>query len=116
MLEGKNIAIIGSRACTEYGKKQAKRFAAELSFGGLNIVSGLAVGIDGVSHQACIEAGGKTIAILGSGFNYIYPKENTKLFYQILETGGLIVSEFEPNTKYKVEIFQQEIVLLVVSV
>ena len=88
LLNGENLAIIGSRKCTEYGKKQAQKFASELSMAGINIVSGMALGIDGIAHRACIEANGKTIAVLGSGFNHIYPKENIELFYRILETGG----------------------------
>ncbi len=96
---GTNIAIIGSRNCTEYGKKQAKRFSAELSRAGINIVSGMAVGIDGIAHKACIEEKGKTIAVLGSGFNHIYPKQNEKLFYNILENGGLILTEYAPNVE-----------------
>lgn len=99
LLKGNNIAIIGSRKCTEYGKKQAKRFAKALSYGGFNIVSGLAVGIDGIAHKSCLEACGKAIAVIGSGFNYIYPQENEELFYRILEEGGLIITEYEPNTK-----------------
>lgn len=99
LLKGDNIAIIGSRNCTEYGEKQAKKFAKALSYGGFNIVSGLAVGIDGIAHKACLEACGKTIAVIGSGFNYIYPQENEGLFYKILEEGGLIITEYEPNTK-----------------
>ena len=97
LLNGENLAIIGSRKCTEYGKKQAKKFASELSMEGINIVSGMAVGIDGIAHRACIEANGKTIAVLGSGFNHIYPKENIELFYRILETGGAVISEYAPN-------------------
>lgn len=96
---GTNIAIIGSRNCTEYGKKQAKRFSTELSRAGINIVSGMAVGIDGIAHKACIEEKGKTIAVLGSGFNHIYPKQNEKLFYNILENGGLILTEYAPNVE-----------------
>lgn len=70
-----------------------------LLFGGLNIVSGMAKGIDSLSHRSCIDAGGRTIAVIASGFNNIYPKENEELFYKILETGGLVISEYAPNEK-----------------
>lgn len=99
LLNGMNLAIIGSRNCTEYGERQANIFAKELSIGGLNIVSGMALGIDSIAHKACLEAGGKTIAVLGSGFNHIYPKENEKLFFKILDSGGAIISEYGPNTE-----------------
>lgn len=99
LLNGENFAIIGSRKCTEYGKKQAERFARELSLEGINIVSGMAIGIDGIAHRACIEEGGKTIAVLGSGFNHVYPKENIDLFYRILEKDGVVISEYEPNVE-----------------
>lgn len=97
LLNKPNIAIVGSRNATQYGQIQAKRFAEELTQGGFNIVSGMAKGIDKISHEACIDANGKTIAVLGGGFNNIYPKENIPLFYKILETGGAIISEYAPN-------------------
>lgn len=96
---GQNFSIIGSRNSSDYGKKQAKRFSKELALGGFNIVSGMAKGIDGIAHQACIDVEGKTIAVLGTGFNNIYPKENIPLFYKILETGGLVITEYEPNVE-----------------
>ena len=99
LLNEHNIAIIGSRNCTKYGKKQAERFAKNLSIGGFNVISGMARGIDSISHNACIEANGKTIAVLGSGFNYIYPEENIYLFNKILQTGGAVITEYSPNEK-----------------
>ena len=80
---------------------QAKVFASQLCLNGLNIVSGLAKGIDSIAHKSTIEQKGKTIAVLGSGFHYIYPKENEKLFYEILEKGGLIISEYSPSVGVK---------------
>lgn len=62
------------------------------------IISGLAKGIDSKAHQTCINSGGKTIAVIGSGFNNIYPKENEKMYKRIIETGGTIVSEYPPDT------------------
>lgn len=80
---------------------QAKVFASQLCLNGLNIVSGLAKGIDSIAHKSTIEQKGKTIAVLGSGFHYIYPKENEKLFYEILEKDGLIISEYSPSVGVK---------------
>ena len=80
---------------------QAKIFANQLCLNGLNIVSGLAKGIDSIAHKSTIEQKGKTIAVLGSGFHYIYPKENEKLFYEILEKDGLIISEYSPSVGVK---------------
>lgn len=80
---------------------QAKIFASQLCLNGLNIVSGLAKGIDSIAHKSTIEKNKKTIAVLGSGFHHIYPKENETLFCEILESDGLIISEYEPNEGVK---------------
>lgn len=93
------ISIIGSRSCTEKGRKLAKKFASELSDQGLVVASGMAKGIDAMAHEATLNAGGKTIAVLGNGLNYIFPKENQKLYNEILENDGLIISEYSPETK-----------------
>ena len=93
------IAIIGSRNYSKEGEKITNEFSGKLSKAGINIISGLAKGIDSIAHESCIEAKGITIAVLGSGFNYIYPKENEKLYQKILETGGTIISEYSPETK-----------------
>lgn len=93
------ISIIGSRSCTENGRKLAKKFASELSDQGIVIASGMAKGIDAMAHEATLNAGGKTIAVLGNGLNYIFPKENQKLYNEILENDGLIISEYPPETK-----------------
>lgn len=105
LIEIPAIAIIGSRNATEYGKKYAKIFAKELAKAGFCIVSGMAKGIDGIVHKSAIEVGGKTIAVLGSGFNNIYPPENTDLFYKIIETGNLVITEYDLNTKPSKENF-----------
>lgn len=99
LLNKKSLAIIGSRNCTEYGYKQAGKFANEISKHNICIVSGMAIGIDSAAHIGAKSTIGKTIAVLGGGFNNIFPKENKELFYEILEEGGCIVSEYEPNTK-----------------
>lgn len=93
------IAIIGSRICTPEGEKLAEKFAKELSKSGICIVSGMAKGIDTAAHIGALKAGGKTIAVLGSGFNYIFPEENKDLFQKIIENGGAVISECRENTK-----------------
>lgn len=97
LLDTPGIAIIGSRTCTKYGEKFAKKFAKQLSIYGLTIISGMAIGIDSFAHIGCIEGTGKTIAVLPSGLNKIYPQENEKLLKTILENGGLIITEYEEN-------------------
>lgn len=93
------MAIIGSRNCTEYGYKQAERFAREISKHDICIVSGMALGIDTSAHIGSKTQKGKTIAVLGSGFNNIFPKENEELFHEILKNGGCVVSEYAPDVK-----------------
>lgn len=97
LLNTPGIAIIGSRECTKYGEKMAKKFAKELSLYGLTIISGMARGIDSFTHIGCMEGTGNTIAVLPSGLNNIYPKENKKLFDEIIENNGLIITEYEEN-------------------
>lgn len=97
LLNNTSIAIVGSRKCTEYGIKYASLFAKELSKNNITVVSGLALGIDTVAHEYSKDFKGHTIAVLGSGFNKIYPKENQKLFYDILDNGGCIISEYDIN-------------------
>lgn len=101
ILKEKAIAIVGSRKATEYGKKVAFQISQELTKENINIVSGLAIGIDTYAHLGAIsiqnQAG--TIAVLGSGIDVIYPKENTELARKIIQTGGCIVSEYPLGTK-----------------
>ena len=87
------IAVVGSRKCSKYSKNICKMFVKELVEAGFVIASGLALGIDEIAHRACIENGGKTIAILAGGIDKIYPEENTELSEDILNTGGLLISE-----------------------
>lgn len=93
------IGMVGCRGCSEYGKQVALSFSNELAKQGVCVISGMAKGIDSYSHIGCIQAGGKTIAVLGNGLDQIYPKENTVLYHKILETGGLILSEYVIGTK-----------------
>jgi DNA processing protein len=87
------IAIVGSRRPTAYGRAMATRLAADLAARGLVIISGMARGIDSAAHLGALEAGGKTIAVLGTGIDVPYPAENKKLYEQIA-TKGLLLSEF----------------------
>lgn len=91
------IGIVGTRKPTSYGQKIAGKFAYDLSSVGFNIVSGMAVGVDTIAHQSCLEAKGKTVAILGCGVDIIYPRQNEKLYQNIIKSGGLIISEFPPG-------------------
>lgn len=91
------IAIIGSREPDPYGTEVAYRLG--LYHSSEIVVSGLARGIDTAAHRGCLDGGGQTIAVVGSGLNHVHPKENANLQKEIIETGGLIVSEQEDNAK-----------------
>lgn len=99
LLNKNSIAIVGSRECTPYGVKCAKEFAGKISQKDICIVSGMAIGIDTAAHKGALKEKGKTIAVLGAGFNNIYPEENIELFNKILENDGLIVTEYPPEFK-----------------
>ena len=87
------IAIVGARTASTYGRKMARELAHELAGCGVCVVSGLARGIDSEAHQAALEAGGRTIAVLGSGLDVVYPREHIALAERIAESGA-VVSEF----------------------
>ena len=99
LLKKYSIAIIGSRQASDNGKKLTEKFSSELSNCGITVISGLARGIDTIAHTYSYNQKGKTIAVLGSGFNKIFPPENIDLYKKILEEDGLIVSEYPPNTE-----------------
>ena len=92
------IAVVGSRNPTKYGISTTRRLCAELAGLEITIVSGMARGIDSAAHYGALFGKGQTIAVLGSGFNQIYPAENRKLFRQIGENGA-VITEFSLNTK-----------------
>lgn len=98
LLKKDSLAIVGSRLATTYGLKQARLMAEELSQHGLIIVSGLARGIDAAAHQGALAKNGGTIAVLGSGLDVPYPRENLKLFQEITEK-GVVISEYPPGTQ-----------------
>lgn len=93
------VAIVGSRRCTKYGKEMTYKFAYDIAYSGITVVSGLADGVDSVAHNATIDAKGHTIAVLGCGINNCYPPTNKPLYDKILENDGLIISEYKPNEK-----------------
>jgi len=97
ILNGKNIAFVGSRKTSFYGIEVTKNLARAAKFEGWTVVSGLARGIDTVAHQTVVDHGGVTIAVIGSGLARLYPKENLQLARNIVENGGAIISEFPLN-------------------
>ena len=107
LLKENSIAIIGSRYCTNYGEKVTEKITKELAMRDICIVSGMAKGIDGIAHRSTINVGGKTIAVLGSGFNHIYPKENTEIFTRIINNNGLVITEYEPEVEAKSKNFPE---------
>ena len=126
ILNNKNIGIVGCRECTDYGKKAAKYFAYNLAKENINIVSGLAKGVDSFAHLGCLSTYkenqncgklhsncgknnynygkqnqncGKTIEVVGNGLDMVYPKENIELANEIIKSGGAIISEYPCGTK-----------------
>ena len=91
------FSVVGSRDLTNYGRRIEEKFVKELSLRGITIVSGMAVGADTVAHKETIKNRGKTIAVLPCGLNNIYPKENIELYKNIVNSGGLVISEYENN-------------------
>lgn len=101
LLSSPQIAIVGSRGATITGRELTQVFAYQLSEQGLTITSGLAIGIDGNAHQAALKADGKTIAVVATGLDTVYPSRHRSLVQKILAQGGAIVSEFPPGTLAK---------------
>ncbi|MGI8419950.1 MAG: DNA-processing protein DprA [Candidatus Levyibacteriota bacterium] len=87
------LAVVGTRKITDYGKQVTELLVSELAVSGCVIISGLAMGVDAVAHQATLDAHGKTIAVLGSGVDTCTPQENIRLYDRILAQDGLIISE-----------------------
>ncbi len=100
------IAVVGTRKMTPYGKEAIQKILPGLARH-FTIVSGMALGVDGAAHKTCLDARGKTIAVLGSGISdeALYPKEHVRLAKEILDKGGLIISEYKPETKGRPEYF-----------
>lgn len=94
------VAIVGTRAITPYGRRVTEDFARALAERGVTIVSGLALGVDAVAHQAATAVGGMHIAVLAGGLDQIYPVSNTQLARRLLECGGALLSEYENGTPH----------------
>lgn len=95
----KNVAIVGTRMMTIYGKNVTEKIVGELTGENIVIVSGMAMGIDTIAHKTALKKGGHTIAVLGSGIDQIYPPANYDLYWQIIKDGSLVVSEYPPGFK-----------------
>ena len=94
----KKAAIVGARGCSGYGEHYTREFAEVLAAAGVDIISGMAKGIDGTGQRAALNAGGKSYAVLGSGVDVCYPRDHIGLYMDIIEHGGGILSEFPPGT------------------
>lgn len=99
LLQRPTVGIVGSRKVSSYGRSVTEDFANTLAKQGIVIVSGLALGVDSIAHRACLEAKGQTIAVLPSGLEAIYPSSHQGLAKQIIQTGGSLVTEYEPQEK-----------------
>jgi DNA processing protein len=97
-LERPCIAIVGSRRCSTYGQNAALMMSRELAQRGVTIVSGLARGIDAAAHRGALEAGGRTVAVMGTGLDQVYPRDHKKLAGEILNRGGALVTQFPLST------------------
>ena len=98
LLYKKSIAIVGSRRCSEYGKRVAMKIGGAAVANGLCVISGMAIGIDNFAHRGALSEGGKTLAVLGTGPDICYPPQHRKLYEEICDK-GLIVSEYPPGTE-----------------
>ena len=97
-LEGPSLAVVGTRKCSPYGKKVATEIGRAAAEAGAVVISGGAVGIDGAAHEGCLDGGGSTIAVLGTGVDIFYPGGHEDLFRRILDCGGALVSEYPFGT------------------
>ncbi|MDE6881924.1 MAG: DNA-processing protein DprA [Lachnospiraceae bacterium] len=102
--EGRSIAVIGARNCTEYGKCMAKEFGTVLARAGVQVISGMARGIDGIGQRSALCAGGYSLGVLGCGVDICYPQENRELYEQLLVKGGLC-SEYPPGIEPRAALF-----------
>ncbi len=91
----KSLAVVGSRRMSRYGQEITKKIVSELIAQKISIISGFMYGVDTQSHLSALEMGGITVAVLGGGLDVVTPPENEKVYWQILENGGLIISEYE---------------------
>lgn len=99
LLSQPRVGIVGSRKVTTYGTAVTQQLAGALSKAGVVIISGLALGVDGLAHQAAVEQGGPTIAVLPCGLDHIYPRTHAQLAERILQQGGAVVTEYPEGTE-----------------
>lgn len=99
VLNTDGVAVVGTRSPGRYGREQAESWSKMLSDRGLLIISGLAHGVDSVAHRTALTAAGKTVAVLGSGIDWIYPEKNRKLASDMCEQSGAVITEYPPGTK-----------------
>lgn len=95
----KSLAIVGSRRMTRYGREVVEKFMPELVANKITIISGFMYGVDTEAHEQCVDLGGKTVAVLGGGLDFLTPEENDELYNKILTGGGLVISEYEKDFK-----------------
>ena len=100
----KTIAVIGARNCSEYGRAMARQFAEMMAGAGVQVVSGMARGIDGIAQQAALDAGGYSLGVLGCGVDICYPSENRRLYEELIARGG-ICSEYPPGIEPRAVLF-----------
>lgn len=98
------VAVIGARKCSEYGRTMAERFAKGFAERGVDVISGMAAGIDGIGQAAALKAGGSSYAVLGCGVDIVYPRSNESLYRQLLESGG-VLSEYPPGMEPRPALF-----------
>ncbi|MEZ3472058.1 MAG: DNA-processing protein DprA [Lachnospiraceae bacterium] len=98
------VAVIGARKCSEYGRCMAEQFAAGFAARGINVISGMAMGIDGISQSAALKAGGNSYAVLGGGVDIVYPRTNETLYAQLVRQGG-VLSEYPPRLAPRPSLF-----------
>ena len=96
--EQPSVGVIGSRMCSTYGENAAEMLSRDLATRGITVVSGFARGIDAAAHRGAIGGKGRTVAVMGTGIDGVYPKENTRLVREILDAGGAVVSQFPLGT------------------
>lgn len=96
---GRSVAIVGARMCSEYGRSMAMRLAGDLAKRGVQVISGLALGVDSASHAGALQARGATFAVLGCGCDICYPKSSLNLYHNMIENGGGVISEYPPGTQ-----------------
>lgn len=96
--EEKSVAIVGSRHCSVSGELNSRQYAFDLAKSGVTVVSGMARGCDGAAHRGALNAGGRTVAVLAGGADFIYPPEHKRLYNEIISKGGCVLSESPPGT------------------